>query len=343
MTNDTRSPEQIERDIERDRQALTENLHGIQEKFSFDTIAHQIGDQFREHGGDISRAMATSVKENPMAVALTGVGLAWMIFGSGSSRNGASRHAGYGGRDDSDRSKRDRHADSAVGYGASQRYSDEPAWARGHAVYGADDDRPLVEVISERSNSSVRTGSSTPSDDKSVTEAISARASEVRDRLAEGTENLSEAARQRIVSARATALDAKRKLARSARRGADKAADLFEQQPLVSGALSFAVGAAIGGALPRTQAEDEAVGEQSDALFAEAERLFNEEQANATRVFSAAAEEAKTIAEEKKENRDSAASGDGTFDRAAGNGGSPSGKPVVSAVNPTAERENRGV
>lgn len=300
MNNDTRSPEQIERDIERDRQALSQNLNGIQQKFSFDTIAGQIGEQFREHGGDISRAMANSVKENPMAVALTGVGLAWMIFGSGRNGNGSRQHAGYGAPLDSDRSTFQPQRDSTVGYGTTRQYPAQPDWARDDGGYGDDDGRPLIDQISENASdaaASVRSGAQSASD----------RAAEVRDRLAQGTENLSDAARERVVAARATALDAKRKMARTARRGAAKASDLFEQQPLVSGALSFAVGAAIAGALPRTQAENEALGEHSDALIAEAERLFKEEQGNATRVLGAAAEEAKSIAEEKRRDGDGAA------------------------------------
>ena len=304
MTNDTRSPEQIERDIERDRQALSQNLNGIQQQFSFDTIAGQIGEQFREHGGDISRAMANSVKENPMAVALTGVGLAWMIFGSGRNGHGSRQPAGYGAALDSDRSSLQRQRESTVGYGATRQYSAEPDWARDDGGYGDDDGRPLIDLISENASDAAE---SAKSGVQSASQAVSERAAEVRDRLAQGTENLSDAARERIVTARATALDAKRKLARTARRGAAKASDLFEQQPLVSGALSFAVGAAIAGALPRTQAEDEALGEHSDALIAEAERLFKEEQANATRVLGAAAEEAKSIAEEKRGNGGGAA------------------------------------
>ena len=306
MTNDTRSPEQIERDIERDRQALSQNLNGIQQKFSFDTIAGQISEQFREHGGDISRAMANSVKENPMAVALTGVGLAWMIFGSGRNGSASRQHAGYGAPLDSDRATFQRQRDSTLGYGATRQYPAEPDWARDDAGYGEDDGRPLIDLISENAS---HTAASAKSGAQSASQAVSERAAAVRDRLAQGTENLSDAARERIVAARATALDAKRKMARTARRGAAKASDFFEQQPLVSGALSFAVGAAIGGALPRTQAEDEALGAHSDALIAEAERLFKEEQESAARVLGAATEEAKSIVQEKSAHRDAAAPG----------------------------------
>ena len=45
---------------------------------------------------------------------------------------------------------------------------------------------------------------------------------------------------------------------------------LFEQQPLVAGALAFAAGAALGAALPHTSEEDRLVGKVSDDVRREA-------------------------------------------------------------------------
>jgi len=46
--------------------------------------------------------------------------------------------------------------------------------------------------------------------------------------------------------------------------------DLFEEQPLVGGALAFGIGALLAAALPRTEQEDKLMGESSDALKAQA-------------------------------------------------------------------------
>ena len=48
MKNDSRSPEEIEREIERERAGLTDALDGLQNKFSVESIARQVSDQFRE-------------------------------------------------------------------------------------------------------------------------------------------------------------------------------------------------------------------------------------------------------------------------------------------------------
>jgi hypothetical protein len=42
--------------------------------------------------------------------------------------------------------------------------------------------------------------------------------------------------------------------------------DLFNQQPLVAGALAFAAGAALGAMLPATAQEDALLGEQADKV-----------------------------------------------------------------------------
>jgi hypothetical protein len=83
--------------------------------------------------------------------------------------------------------------------------------------------------------------------------------------------------------------------ARVLRNSGDKAADFYEDHPLVVGAFAFAIGAAVAGALPRTRTEDEYLGSRSDELFDEAERIFETEKARASKVADAALKEAKTV------------------------------------------------
>ena len=52
MTNETRSPKEIERDIERERAGLTNTLSDLQDRFSIESLARQVSDQVREHGGE---------------------------------------------------------------------------------------------------------------------------------------------------------------------------------------------------------------------------------------------------------------------------------------------------
>ncbi|MBR2655348.1 MAG: DUF3618 domain-containing protein [Loktanella sp.] len=83
MTNNTRTADQIERDITKERAALSATIHNLQDKFSVKTIINDIGDMFRDQGGDLGRTVSDVVSRNPAAVVLTTVGLAWLFLGQG--------------------------------------------------------------------------------------------------------------------------------------------------------------------------------------------------------------------------------------------------------------------
>lgn len=349
MTNEPRSPEEIEREIEEKRSDLTSNLEDLQDKFSIDTLVRQVGDQFREHGGDMGRSISNQVKANPIPLALTGIGLAWMMFGSG------QKPASAVARNSSDYSPAERdfrrtRLEQGLPYTPPTRHTpadtyNMPSWAQrdaggrsvGEAVsQGADavKDRAssTATAISDGasraasgvSDAAASAKSSLASGVQSGRDSISAAG----DRLAEGTETLSTEARERVIAARRAAIEMRisasqslnqvgRSVSRSASDGAEAAADFYDRQPLVVGALALAVGAAIGGALSRTKFEDDLMGAQSDDLFSEAERIFEEEKSKALTVARSVKEEVEDIASETKADLD---------------GGAPESQSAVSAV-----------
>ncbi len=435
MPTDNRTPAEIERDIERERAELGDTIEELQDRFSPETIFREISRGFRDHGGDMATAVSRSVKENPVALALTGVGLAWMMFGrsysdrpaqvgytdhrhdvrtvGGHSTSGydpdyngdlegepydASRGSSYGtSRSPSYQTSRGSSSgssgllDSSGRARGRSRYSDQsplerrrafllknreryPSWAS-YDPKDHDDDGMMArsrEALSgagssvssgasrtgsaigagassaargvSQAGSSVASGASSAGSSaasaarsagssaasgaasvgSSISSGASGAASAVSDaagrayeglgdtyrRLHEGTEHMSEAARERIVAARASAVAARERamevVDRNWRYGRDSAADFYEEQPLVVGALAVAIGAAIAGALPRTRYEDEVFGEQSDWLFDEAERIYHEERAKLERVAGAAAGEAKSVLDEERDKLDEA-------------------------------------
>jgi len=341
---DQRSPKDIERDIEQQRAGLKNSIEDLQERFSLDGIVQQLTDQFRQHGGDIGASVSRSVRENPMALALTGVGLAWMIFGNNDrpqrmvSRNG--RH-----QDRYSRARQDWSHDDDDRFGASafdgRNHDSQPGMARGIAgsgsqpawmhsyddPYGTSDDdnddggmadraRAMGASVSQGASSMGRAasdhaatmGQSVSDRARSARDSIadasdraSERAAKLRRQLAEGTESLGEEARARVIAARERAHEARTAAMEYARQGGRKAADLYREQPLIAGALALALGAAVAAALPRTRLEDEYMGDESDALIDEAERMFEEERAKVTKVAKAAMDEVGVIVDEAKD------------------------------------------
>jgi ElaB/YqjD/DUF883 family membrane-anchored ribosome-binding protein len=275
--NDNRSSKEIERDLEEQREGLADSLDDLKEKFSVDTIVREAATQIREHSGDIGASVTRAVKENPLGVALTGVGLAWLIFGE--------RRTPSNGRD-YDTYRRDRaeygpdhdpygaYASQRDPIGAGARYSQRsvrdtstPSWARGVDETHDHDDHEDRGSRMEGMKENVQ----------GRAEAVRHRAAALRDRLSEGTEHFSDEGRARVLDARERAYKAHQATMSRMSDARDKAVDLFEEQPLIAGGLALAVGAAIGAALPHTRMEDEYFGDTADELMREAERIYGEE------------------------------------------------------------------
>ncbi len=365
MTTEHRTPEEIEREIESQRSELTSNLEGLKDKFTIDTLVRQIGEQFREHGGDVGRSISDQVKANPIPLALTGIGLAWMMFGGG-QRPGSS---GFSGAEENARRP---HLDQGRSYARPDprlsNHDHRPSWARvdhqaepsladvgsgSHNDGGSRGEEGIggsassvastvSETISDAGSSLSGAASSAGSTIADGAKAVKSGLAAARDRVAEGTEELTEEARQRVIAARQKAMEMGRNTSQSVTQGADAAVDFYDRQPLVIGALALAVGAALGGALPRTRAEDDLIGGQSDALYAEAERIFEEEKSKAMAVVKAVKDEVKDIATETKSDLDSSAPGDRSVAQVLGDKAKLAAERVTDVAKTTAQKEKLG-
>ncbi|WP_323766146.1 DUF3618 domain-containing protein [Marinovum sp.] len=202
MPNDTRTPDQIERDIERERAELASTVDALQDKFSPEAVITEIANGFRRHGGEFGEAVTRSAKQNPLALAVTGVGLAWLMFGrshtdpstevrhsavSHHSSNHDRRELGYAAGPTRDFASRDRYA----GAGTSERearYGTTPAaypdWARHDLDDGVWDDDDLDadggRSLGERASETAGTaGASMRSGASSVASGASSAAGKV--------------------------------------------------------------------------------------------------------------------------------------------------------------------
>ncbi len=102
MTNDTRTADDIERDIEDERAEMSGTINDLHKKISVEGIVSDIGAMFRDQGGDPGRHISETVGRNPADFALVGEGLAWLLLGKarGASPSSVERHdrdSTYGG------------------------------------------------------------------------------------------------------------------------------------------------------------------------------------------------------------------------------------------------------
>lgn len=297
--SDARTPDEIERDLEQNREGLQHTLVALQQTFTPDAIFRSLTDNVGRHGGEFGRSAADAAKGNPLALAVTGIGLGWLMFGRGPSADRIGDEARrsrdgtplFGGTRDTDYGE---GAEARIGPRGPVPEGGGPSWFEGNQGPSAGQ-RMRAGLHGAQRGASDRAG------------RVRDRSSDMARRLSEGTEHMGEGARERIVAARERAILASEQADRGMRQGADRAADFFEEHPIVAGALAFAVGAAIAGSLPRSRYEDEHFGAESDRLREEAERVFAEEQAKAERVAGAALDEARSVGEEARSEADAAA------------------------------------
>jgi ElaB/YqjD/DUF883 family membrane-anchored ribosome-binding protein len=281
-----RSAAEIEREVEMTRARLTGTVEELKDRVSPGQIAEQAMDWVRGSGGkEFLGNLGTSVRDNPVPVLLIAAGIGWLAFGG---RAGARSY-------DEDWSGRTRHMP------AGQGRSDYVGGAYAGESYGSTSGDPAYRV------------GSYPDDQPSLTERAGEMASDLREQAGDAASRVGDAARDaasRVGEAAGGAWEATRDTARQAaervsgagryaadsasqawrsagdtahdlgRRAADagymaqrRVSDVFEQQPLLMGAVGLALGAAIGALLPSTEAEDRLMGETRDEVAARAAEL----------------------------------------------------------------------
>lgn len=85
-TDSNRDPAELERDIDRTRANLGRTVDELEHRLSPGELVDQALGMAREHGGEFATNLGRSVKNNPVPMLLTGVGLAWMMASSNEPR-----------------------------------------------------------------------------------------------------------------------------------------------------------------------------------------------------------------------------------------------------------------
>lgn len=84
----TKSPERLEREVDQARVRVGRTLGELSDRLSPGELLDQALGMAREHGGEFGRNLGAQVKNNPMPMILTSVGISWMMMSSG--KNGAA-------------------------------------------------------------------------------------------------------------------------------------------------------------------------------------------------------------------------------------------------------------
>lgn len=127
---ETKSPERLEREVDQARARLGRTASELSDRLSPGELIDQALGMAREHGGELGRNLGAQVKNNPMPMILTSVGISWMMLSSG-NHGAAHAHEAHDTSTDKDgRSLKDALGDTTA-------KSQDKAAAVGDRVHGA--------------------------------------------------------------------------------------------------------------------------------------------------------------------------------------------------------------
>ncbi|MDX0904777.1 DUF3618 domain-containing protein [Sinorhizobium medicae] len=268
----THSAAELQREIEADRQRIEEKLHEIQERMSPGELMDELLEYAKTSGGsEYLSNLGVALKSNPIPVALMGVSLAWLIA------NPASRAPRHEEQDDDYPLAPVRGSVRRVGPVESsfgERYShftdesgsrfraltDDSGRRAGHFI------DPAGKVYRGFADAAGKQIEDIRDETGTLFDEASGWASRTWRQVSAAAGRMSAS----VTGAGRSFADSMQGAGRSLEeQGAQLNAAIlrhFRDQPLVGGALAFAAGAAIGAALPHSEAEDAAMGDVAEDM-----------------------------------------------------------------------------
>lgn len=298
------STNDIEREVESQRANVESTLDALKERMSFDKLANDLAP---EEVRDALGVASTRLRENPVAVGLIGLGLAWLVFGG-------KRAEDRDDWDEFDDVERGVYGDPRVRrpYG-SAAYDPYQADGSYRADAGRTDADGVLDKAGKVAHDAGERVSQAAHDVRDrvgqaahdIGDRLSSAAAAVGDRLSGAGERVSHAAdagKRRLSRAGeeiASHAPDGRQLRRASRRARNGVAEAIESQPLLAGAAVAVLGAAIAAALPGTRAERRAFAEPRETLFREGRRVARDLREQAEEAGRAGLDAAREKAEEE--------------------------------------------
>jgi hypothetical protein len=270
----SKSAAEIEREVQQSRVEVEQTLDAIQARLSPGQLLDQAVGYFREgRGVEFARNLGDSITQNPIPLALVGVGLAWIMLGGQRVGHNGDRPESSHWDDDPDAFEDDHYtgqAEESMGYLHTE--ADLPGSGYGDQRAG------LGEDLRDRG--------------RAAKDKLGEFGDQARDATARAREGVAHAGAR--VARRAH--DARARAGYYGRRARHGVLRTLDEQPLVLGAIGLAIGAALGAALPPSETEDRLMGEARDEALRRATKAGREQaekaRAAAGAVVQAAREEA---------------------------------------------------
>jgi hypothetical protein len=308
-----KSPEEIEAEIARTREHLTATLDALERQIAPRHLMEKGAEMLKDSikGNLDTRGLGETLRENPIPIALIGIGLGWLMLSNVPAARGAAQRYGRAAREGvtdavSGATERVKGATGRVKdwVGARPEYEARSgAYARtksaGTGFWQSENEHPMAGATNQAGGEPDDLQSRADRARRRAAEALGGAAASARDALAGAAGAAGDAASRAASAARAAGDYAGQAYGRAeevaaqagdyAVRAKDRFAQVIDDHPLAVGALGFLAGAVIAAALPSTRAEDEFLGETRDDLLREAQGVGREAWERAQEAASSAA------------------------------------------------------
>lgn len=324
---ETKNSAQLQREVDQQRARLEDRIDGIQDKLSPGQLVDELMAYTKGGGGEFIASLQRNVTANPLPVALLGVSLAWLMAKPAPASteidtdrqwdDSINTRRGYGG-------DLDDYPVATISGSSMTRVSHKPDESGVHFSEFVDEAGKKYRAASDEAGR--RTGhfmDETGKQFRGFADTTGKQVEHFRDEVGNVLDEASGWAshgRRQAQSMMGGARDAIRhgahdsrdKAAQATRAMGDQVNSLnqtivaqFRDQPLVAGALAFAVGAAFGSALPHTDQEDELMGDAADAAKArageEAEHLYDKGREQAEAIYDDASGRVSEVYQQARE------------------------------------------
>jgi hypothetical protein len=280
-TNGTKTSAELEREVDAQRDRVGQRIEEIRQRLSPGQLLDEALAYTKDGGSHFASNLGQQIQANPMPAAIAAIGLGWLMISG--ARGGAVPADATPRYDDAS------YPYARAGSGGLRRVShaadDSGEWWSEFETTSGDRYRARSNEFGERA------GHFTDKAGKMFSGFIDDTGNRVRDfrdeagNALKGTTDWAShswhdvqegaawgvrAAGSAVRSAGAGLVSGGRQLGGTVQNQSDALArqigSLFDNQPLIAGALAFAAGAALGATLPHTAQEDELIGDQADEV-----------------------------------------------------------------------------
>ena len=246
--------DRIERDIDNSRHRLNDTLQALGSKLSPGQMVDEALGLAQGQLGQFAGKLGKQVKDNPLPTALIAVGVAWLIT---SQNQNQSRDRSVSLSSDDWHSERHYRSLQEARW-ATPRNPNETDDAYNDRVHEA-----YVKALDLKQQAGEAVDAFKARVSKTV-DGIEQAAAKTRNRIAHTFAGVSAGAQHALSDAKHFVQDQSAKLGERASDARHQATDFYEHNPLAVGAILFALGAALGGTTPLSDAERQGLGGVAD-------------------------------------------------------------------------------